>query len=56
MSWKCIRKRDTWLPVKRKVAWFGHVVEVKGTLANPILQGSQEGQIHEEGQMKTMVG
>ena len=46
-----IGKYDTLLEiVKRKLRWFGHVVRVKGTLANNILQGKVEGKNHGEGQ------
>ena len=40
-----IGKYDTLLEIvkKRKLRWFGHVVRVKGTLANTILQGKVEG-------------
>ena len=44
---------DTLLEIvkKRKLRWFGHVVRVKGTLANTILQGKYEGgEDQEEGQ------
>ena len=47
-----IGKYDTLLEIvkKRKLRWFGHVVRVKGTLLNTILQSKVEVKDHEEGQ------